>query len=109
MISHHTNEPRSFLVVVSCELTCAISTYHARAGKGIPAQANSIALFNLVPLVFESFVIHFCKVASVAGVVLVREWVICWWASYITMRKVDARRGRKTTALGKWTAQMPDA
>jgi hypothetical protein len=33
-------------------------TYHPRAGKHVPAEAYAIPIFNLPPLLLQSFVIH---------------------------------------------------
>lgn len=31
---------------------------HARARKGVPAESNAISLLNIVPLIFQCFVVH---------------------------------------------------
>lgn len=33
-------------------------TNHARAGEGIPAQSNAIALLNIAPLVLQRLKVH---------------------------------------------------
>lgn len=38
--------------------TIHLGTNHARAGEGIPAQPNSIALFDIAPLVLQRLVVH---------------------------------------------------
>lgn len=32
--------------------------YHASAWKCIPAESNTIAIFDFIPFIFESFVVH---------------------------------------------------
>jgi hypothetical protein len=35
-----------------------IHSHHARTWKGIPAQANAISLFNVIPLLLEGIEVH---------------------------------------------------
>lgn len=39
------------------------SAYHARAWEDVPAQADTIAILDLTPLLLESFVVHLATVS----------------------------------------------
>ena len=35
-----------------------LDEYHAGAGEGIPAEPDSITIFDVIPLLFERFILH---------------------------------------------------
>ena len=46
------------LTAVSLRGTWNTLSYHARAGKGIPAESDAIPILDVAPLIFERLVLH---------------------------------------------------
>jgi len=63
-------------------------SYHARAGKGVPAQPYAIALLNVVPLLLESVKVHLDS----AFTIRTRTAVVCEIEQILGERTGDQQR-----------------
>ena len=83
---------------------CATCSYHARAWKYIPTKSGPISFLNIVPLILQSFIIHFERRS--AGWFRL-QGMISWWSGVPWYEvKVTNAQSLSVRATSWWTADL---